>query len=338
MTATAFLAGIGTALPGAPVDNAALGRALGVSPEWIDVFVGTRLRHFARDLDTGEVRGTLAGLCARAATQALDRAGLDPADVDFLVLATATPDRLLPTTATEVADRLGLGQLPAYQLQAGCSGALQALELGRALLAGGAGAGLVVGGDVTHRHLDLRPGAARRPAGELVNYVLFGDGAGAAVLTAQPLGDRLAVRGVLHRFTGLGRDPGQIVHWYGAGDAVPDGPAVTEDYKAIEEFVPGMAAEALWETLELAGWQPQDVDYLLPPQLSRHMTHRILDRLALPGAREISCVSDTGNTGNALPFHQFDRLAAAARPGERALALAVESSKWIRTGVCLEKV
>ena len=337
MTATAFIAGTGTALPGEPVDNATLGRTLGVSAEWIDVFVGTRFRHFARDLDTGEPNGSLAGLCARAAAEALDRSGLDPADIDFLILATATPDRLLPTTATEVADLLGLGHLPAYQLQAGCSGALQAVELGRALLAAGAGAGLVIGGDVTHRHLDLRPGAARRPAAELVNYVLFGDGAGAAVLTAEPVGDRLAVRGVLHRFTGLGREPGQVVRWYGPMDAVTDGPAVSEDYKAIEETVPDMAAEALWETLELAGWQPADVDYVLPPQLSRHMTRRVLDRLALPAAREISCVTDTGNTGNALPFHQFDRLAATARPGERALALAVESSKWIRTGVGLEK-
>ncbi|MFZ4238715.1 3-oxoacyl-ACP synthase III family protein [Streptomyces murinus] len=333
-----FIAGTGTALPGEPVDNETLGRALGVSAEWMDVFVGTRFRHFARDLDTGEVRGSLAGLCARAAGEALDRAGLDPADVDFLVLATATPDRLLPTTATEVADLLGLGHLPVYQLQAGCSGALQALQLGRSLLAGDAAAGLVIGGDVTHRHLDLRPGAARRPPAELVNYVLFGDGAGAAALTAEPLGDRLAVRAVLNRFSGQGRAPGQVVNWYGASATPQEGPAVTEDYKAIEESVPEMAAVALWEMLELAGWEPGDVDYLLPPQLSRNMTRRILDRLALPAAREISCVTDTGNTGNALPFHQLDRVAEQARPGERALALAVESSKWISTGVCLEKV
>ncbi|MEU7425645.1 3-oxoacyl-ACP synthase III family protein [Streptomyces sp. NPDC040750] len=338
MTATAFIAGTGTALPGEPVDNATLGRALGLSAEWIDLFVGTRSRHFARDLDSGETLGTLASLCARAAAEALERAGLDPADVDFLLLATATPDQLLPTTATQVADLLGLGHLPAYQVQAGCSGALQAVELGRALIAAGASAGLVIGGDVTHRHLDLRPGAARRPAGELVNYVLFGDGAGAAVLTARPCGDRLAVRGVLHRFTGLGRPPGQVVHWYGPGDGAPEGPAVSEDYKAIEEYVPDMAAEAMWETLDVAGWQPADLDYVLPPQLSRHMTRRILDRLELPGVREISCVTDTGNTGNALPFHQLDRLAATARPGERAIVLAVESSKWIRTGAGLEKL
>ncbi|WP_030692729.1 3-oxoacyl-ACP synthase III family protein [Streptomyces globisporus] len=335
---TAFIAATGTALPGEPVDNTTLGAALHVSDEWIDVFVGTRTRHFARDLATGEIRDTLADLCAEAGASALARSGLEAGDLGFLVLATATPDRLLPTTAAQVADRLGLDQLPVYQLQAGCSGALQAVELGQALLGAGAGAGLVIGGDVTHRHLDLRADAARLPTQELVNYVLFGDGAGAAVLTAEPTGDAVALRGLVHRFAGLGREPGQLVDWYGVGDRASDRPILAEDYKAIEEHVPAMAVELLWDVLGLAGWDPGDVDHLLPPQLSRRMTERITERLRLPDAREVSCVTDTGNTGNALPLLQIDRLLHGMARGERAVALAVESSKWIKTGLALEKV
>ncbi|MGW0748086.1 3-oxoacyl-ACP synthase III family protein [Streptomyces sp. NPDC002587] len=333
-----YLAATGTALPGEPVDNTALGRLLGVSEEWIDIFVGTRTRHFGWDPVTGEVRGSLADLCAEAGAQAIDASGLDPADMEFLVLATATPDLLLPTTASEVADRLGLGHLPVFQLQSGCSGAIQALDLGRTLILGGRRAGLVLGGDVTHRFLSPRGDTARMPTEELVNYVLFGDGAGAAVLTDEPEGERVAVRAVLNSWTGQGRPPGQVLDWYGTTDRHSERRMLAEDYKAIEEHVPSISVEILWELLGGLGWSLDDIGYLLPPQLSRRMTERILERLPDSSAREISCVSETGNTGNALPFLQLDRLMPAFAPGERALALCVESSRWIRAGFALEKV
>ncbi|MEU6234600.1 3-oxoacyl-ACP synthase III family protein [Kitasatospora sp. NPDC047058] len=334
----AHLAAVGTALPGEPVDNTTLGRLLGVSEEWIDIFVGTRARYFAWDLETGEVRRTLVDLCAEAGARALESAGLEPADIEFVVLSTATPDTLLPTTATQVADRLGLDHLPVFQLQAGCSGAVQTLDLGRSLLAGGAGAGLVLGGDVTARHLDVRRDPARMPTEELVNYVLFGDGAGAAVLTAEPLGERLALRGVLNSFAGLGRPAGQTVDWYGVSDRLSERPMLAEDYKAIEERVPAMAVEIFWELLDRVGWSTADVDHLLPPQLSERMTARIVEHMAVPSAHEVSCVSDTGNTGNALPFLQLERLLPQFGTGQRAIGVTVESSKWIKTGFALEKV
>lgn len=333
-----YLAAAGTALPGDPVDNAALGRLLGVSAEWIDLFVGTRTRHFGWDPATGEVRGSLADLCAEAGAQALDASGLDPADMEFLVLATATPDLLLPTTASEVADRLDLGHLPVFQLQSGCSGAVQALDLGRTLVLGGRRAGLILGGDVTHRFLSPRRDTARMATEELVNHVLFGDGAGAAVLTDEPEGERVAVRAVLNSWTGQGRPPGQVLDWYGTTDRHAERRMLAEDYKAIEEHVPSITVEILWELLGGLGWGLDDIGYLLPPQLSERMTGRILERLPDTSAQEISCVSETGNTGNALPFLQLDRLFPKFAPGERALALCVESSRWIRAGFALEKV
>ncbi|GHB74842.1 3-oxoacyl-[acyl-carrier-protein] synthase III [Streptomyces cirratus] len=335
---TVYLAATGTALPGAPVDNTALAALLGISEEWIDLFVGTKTRHFGWDPATGEVRGTLADLCTEAAAQAMDGCGFGPADIEFLILATATPDTLLPTTAGEVADRLGLGHLPVFQIQAGCSGAIQAIDLGRTLVRGGHRAGLVVGGDVTHRFLSATPEAARMPREELVNYVLFGDGAGAAVLTDEPEGERVAVRAVLNSWTGQGRPPGQLLDWYGTTDRDSGRPMLAEDYKAIEEHVPTITAEILWELLGGLGWDLDDIGFLLPPQLSERMTARIVEGLPATSAREVSCVSETGNTGNALPFHQLDRLLPDFTPGSRALALCVESSRWFRAGLALEKV
>ncbi|MFE2941268.1 3-oxoacyl-ACP synthase III family protein [Streptomyces sp. NPDC059255] len=340
MTApTSYLASIGTALPGDPVDNATLSKVLGINEEWIDVFIGTRTRHFARDLGTGEVRWSLADLCAQAAERALAAPGADPSEIEFIVLGTATPDTLMPATVNHVADQLGLDQVPTFQLQSGCAGAVQALGVARSMIASGQyRTGLVIGGDVCTKHLDLQRDVSGAAPGDLVNYVLFGDGAGAAVLTDEPRGQRVALRHVLNRFTGLGRKPGQVIEWFGLADRYDDRQALTEDYKAIEESVPVMAAEILWEMLGELDWEADQLDYLLPPQLSGRMTRRITEELDVPTAKDVSCVADTGNNGNALPFLQIEKLLERMSAGERALAVAVESSKWIKAGFALEKI
>lgn len=337
-TPVPHLAAAGTALPGDPVDNAALSAALGVSAEWIEVYIGTQTRHFARDLATGEIRHSLADLCARAAGDAMERCGAEPADIEFLVLGTATPDHLMPSTASQIADRLGLDQLPTYQLQSGCAGAVQALDVARHLIGSGEyRCGLVIGGDVCTKHLDVHRDMSEAAPSDLVNSVLFGDGAGAAVLTAEPQGEAVALLRTLHRCTGLGREPGQIIDWFGLADRHEDRQALTEDYKAIEESVPVMAVEILWELLDSLGWSAENLDFLLPPQLSGRMTRFITERLDVPSAHAISCVERTGNNGNALPFLQIEELLRKMGSGQKALAVAVESSKWIKSGFALEK-
>ncbi|MEU0526588.1 3-oxoacyl-ACP synthase III family protein [Streptomyces niveus] len=338
-TPTSYIASIGTALPGDPVDNATLSKVLGINEEWIEVFIGTRTRYFARDLGTGVVRWSLADLCAQAAERALAAPGVDPSEIEFIVLGTATPDTLMPATVNHVADQLGLDQVPTLQLQSGCAGAVQALGVAQSMIASGQyRTGLVIGGDVCSKHLDLQRDVSGAASGDLVNYVLFGDGAGAAVLTDEPRGQGIALRQVLNRFTGLGRKPGQVIEWFGLADRYDDRQALTEDYKAIEEFVPVMAVEILWEMLGELDWEADQLDYLLPPQLSGRMTRRITEELDVPTAKEISCVADTGNNGNALPFLQMEKLLEGMSGGERALAVAVESSKWIKAGFALEKI
>lgn len=334
----AYLLSVGTALPGDPVDNAQLAKALGVSEEWIEVFIGTRTRHFARDIATGDVRWNLADLCATAGERAIAASGVDPASIDFVVMGTATPDSLMPATVNLVADQLGLDQIPTYQLQSGCAGAVQALDLARTLVTSTGGTGLVIGGDVCSKHLDLRRDFASAPPSELVNYVLFGDGAGAVVMGPEPAGEAVALRRVLNRLTGLGRRPGQVIEWFGVADRDSGKQAINEDYKAIEEAVPVMAGEILWELLGELGWSPDDLDYLLPPQLSGTMTAKITAGLNMPGAIEVSCVVDTGNNGNALPFLQTERLLRQMKSGQKAVAVAVESSKWLKAGFALEKL
>jgi len=332
----------GTVLPGPAIDNAALARRFGMTPvwaQWVDTFVGTRARHFAVDLDTGERRHCLADLGATAAERAMAAAGLAASDIDVLVMATATPDNLMPTTVNLVADRLGIDQVPTYQLQSGCTGAVQALDVARQMLVAGTHrTALVVGGDVCAKFLDIGMNLAELPPEQLVNVVQFGDGAGAAVLGVDPVPSCALLHRTLVRFTGLHRPPGQVVEWFGPADRPGELPAGSEDYKAIEQLVPAMAEEVLHELLEDLDWKDFDVDYLLPPQLSGRMTQRIVERLDVPSAQEVSCVADTGNTANALPFFQFEAALERMVAGDRALGVSIESSKWIKAGFAFERV
>jgi 3-oxoacyl-[acyl-carrier-protein] synthase-3 len=332
----------GTMLPGPPIDNAMLARHFQMNTmweQWVDAFVGTRTRHLAIDVATRERRYTLTDLAETAAARAMAAAGMGPDAIDVIVMGTSTPDLLMPATVNVVADRLGINNVPTYQLQSGCAGAVQALDVAQQmLLTGRHRTALVIGGDTVAKHVDLGMDLGQLAPAQLVNVVLFGDGAGAAVLSAEPGPGSAVLRRAFVRLTGLHRPPGQTVEWFGLGDRHSDRPGGGEDYKAIEEWVPVMAVEIFQELLEDLGWKDTDVDYLLPPQLSGRMTARIVEQLAVPGACEVSCVAETGNTGNALPFFQLECALPQMAAGHRALGISVESSKWIKAGFALEKI
>lgn len=331
---------VGTALPGPPIDNGMLGRRLGMGNawgEWVDTFVGTKTRYLARDLESGDVQATLSDLGETAAGKAMAAAGIDPVDVDLVVMATAMPEMLMPATVNVIADRLGINDVVSFQIQSGCTGAIQALHLTRQMMvSGGAQTALVIGGDVSAKHFSLSADFTRLPPAQLVNLVVFGDGAGAAVLRVGASPRSVALREVFTRLVGLGRKPGQTLDWFG-----PDGhqgrPGATEDYKAIEESVPLLAAEVKAELLDRTGWSESEVSYFLPPQLSGRMTSTIVRHLGVPDEKLVNCVEDVGNNGNALVFFQLERALQRLQSGDRALAVAIESSKWIKGGLALEK-
>jgi 3-oxoacyl-[acyl-carrier-protein] synthase III len=336
-----YLLSARTALPGDPVGNAALARRFGMDQlweQWVEAFIGTRTRYLAIDLETGEQSHTLADLGTTAGRGALEAAGVRPAEVDVVVMGTCTPDRLMPATVNIIADRLGIDGVPTYQIQSGCSGAVGALGLARDLLAAGRyRTALVLGGDVVARFYDVDADLHGLPPAELVNYVLFGDGAGAAVLRSGPEPGGVALRAVYSRLVGLGQPPGATLEWFGVTDRDSVRPAATEDYKAVETRVPALAAEVLADLLGELDWKASEVRYLLPPQLSGRMTRRIVQHLAVPDCEEVSCVAETGNTGNALAFFQLELALERLGHGDRAVGIAIESSKWIKSGFALER-
>lgn len=337
--------GVGEFLPGEPVTNAMIESHFGLRADWIDLVIGTKARHFAVDLDSREVRHRLVDLCAEAARRALEMAQLSAAELDLIVLSTATPDQLMPSTVNMIAERLGANEVATYQIQAGCAGSMQALALAKSLLEGGGhGHALVMSGDTAYKFLERAIPTAELQASELINLALFGDGAGAAVLTTSRRRAGITVGHIINRFEGNGVQAGHELNWAppwtpsaSSEDSAPRAQSAREDYKAIEERVPLMAKEVMDELLSAAGCGLSDVQFVLPPQLAGRITDRIMSVLGVDPARCLSRVADVGNTGNATPYFQLTELWERMKPRDSAILIAIESSKWLKTGLFLTR-
>src|SRR6478672_10214186 len=171
MTRRSVVAGVGSALPKRRVTNEELAAQVDTTDEWIVERTGIRSRYIAGD---GETTASLATL---AAQRALDHAGLSPSDIDLIVLATATPDQTFPSSATKVQAALGIDDCVAFDVHAVCTGFLYALTVADSMLrSGNANRALVIGAETFSRILDWEDRAT---------CVLFGDGAGALVLSAE---------------------------------------------------------------------------------------------------------------------------------------------------------
>lgn len=335
---TPKIVSVGTFLPNEPVDNQIINQKFSINAEWIEITTGNVSRHFSVDLQTGEVSYTLEDLATEAALNAIEKGGIDPDDIDLVIMSSATPDALMPATVNKVIERLGINHVPTYQLQSGCAGAMQGLDLAHLLLRlGKHHTALVIGADTCTKHIDFKRDCKGLPASEIINYALFGDGAGAAIVTTDDASSGVSILSTLNRCEGLNKKPGQEVFYYGAAGKPDNFSALFEDYKAIETDVPVMADETLSELLAHEGWAKDDITWFMPPQLSRAMSDRIAAHLALPEDKCLHCVGETGNNGNALPFLQLSMMMDRIEDGQRAVGVAIESSKWIKSGIVLEK-
>jgi 3-oxoacyl-[acyl-carrier-protein] synthase-3 len=184
VTLRSVLLGVGSALPARRVDNAELAAQVETSDEWIVERTGIRSRYIAGE---GE---TTASLAAEAARKALEHAGLEPADIGLIILATATPDQTFPSSATKVQHLLGITDAIAFDVHAVCTGFLYALTVADSMLRGGnAKTALVIGAETFSRILDWE---------DRTTCVLFGDGAGAVVLRAEDTDGRGILATRLH--------------------------------------------------------------------------------------------------------------------------------------------
>jgi 3-oxoacyl-[acyl-carrier-protein] synthase-3 len=293
----ARIAGLGRGLPARIVTNDELSAIVDTSDEWIRKMTGIGQRRLVGE---GETTGTMS---VQAGCEALREAGVAPEDVDLVIVATSTPDhQVFPSTATAIQHELGLTRAGAIDLNAACSGFVYALITGTQFIAAGAYQHvLVIGADTLSRWLDFT---------DRTTCVLFGDGAGAAVLSASE------EPGGLMSFV-LGADGSGGKHLYvpsGGSRRPPTAETVERNEHAIRmngrevyRFSTTTPADALLRAVEQAGVALTDLDLIVAHQANDRILQTIAHNLDLPEALFFSNVENFGNTSAAsVPLALYD--------------------------------
>ena len=284
MVRRSVLIGTGSALPARVVTNAELAAQVDTSDEWIVERTGIRQRYIAGE---GETTSSLAILASQRAAAA---AGIDPASIDLIVLATATPDQTFPATATTVQEALGAGGGIAFDVAAVCSGFLYALGVADSMLRSGmASRALVIGAETFSRILDWE---------DRTTCVLFGDGAGAVVLEARE-SDEATGSGILATKLHADGAHNQLLY-------VDGGPSTTQTVgklrmKGKEVFKHAVTnlADVLREVLADTGVSADDLDWVVPHQANRRILDGTAKKLGLPAEKVIVTVDRHANTSAA---------------------------------------
>ena len=281
--------GIGHYVPDRVVTNHDLEKIMDTSDEWIVTRTGIRERRYASPDQAN------SDLSYEAARVALSRAGVQPQDLDIIIVATVTPDMSFPSTACLVQAKLGIRERPCFDMEAACPGFLYGLELMRGLLSLGDTyrTGLLIGTEVLTRILDPLD---RNTA------VLFGDGSGAAVLVKDD-----SEFGIISTYLGGDGELGNLLYLPAGGSRMPTSEETVRNrqhyikMKGREVFrhaVQWMQQSALI-VLEKAGMKPEDITWLVPHQANIRIIDSTRERLGLPPEKVYVNIDKYGNTSAA---------------------------------------
>lgn len=263
--------GTGRAVPEQIITNDDLARRVDTNDEWIVARTGIRERRFARE---GE---SLTQFTVAAARQALERAGLKPEDIGLCITATVTSDRLFPSQACLIHQELGLPEdCPAFDLSAGCTGFLYAMETAAAMLPRiNRPYALLVGGELLSRIVDMD---------DRSTCILFGDGAGAAVVESTEAG----------WYSVLGTRGDRDVLWaWGPGQ---ERPYLHMDGQGVFQFALKTVPQVAKQLLEKAGMDKEQVDWYVPHQANHRIVESVAKRLKMPLSRFYENMDRYGNT------------------------------------------
>jgi 3-oxoacyl-[acyl-carrier-protein] synthase-3 len=282
MTLRAILAGTGSALPRNRVSNAELAERVDTSDEWIVERTGIRFRHIA------EPDETTATLGAAAAQQAMAAAGLEPSDIGLIILATATPDNTFPASATKVQALIGAPDCIAFDVAAVCSGFLYAVSVADAMLRTGAAKhALVIGSETFSRILDWE---------DRTTCVLFGDGAGAVVLSAKDVDDDQGI--LATRLHAEGKYAGMLYVDGGPSTTGTVGHVRMQGREVFRHAVTNLAS-VLGEVMADVGLSPDQIDWVVPHQANKRIIDATAKKLGLPSERVVLTVDQHANTSAA---------------------------------------
>jgi 3-oxoacyl-[acyl-carrier-protein] synthase III len=289
--------GVGAHLPKRVMTNADLAKIVDTTDEWIVERSGIRERHIAGE---GEYTSDLG---IAAAKQALIRAGIDPVDIDLVICATATPDRTFPATAVTIQRGLGVTKGAAFDVQAVCSGFVYALTIADNFLKTGQFTrAVVVGSETFSRILDWTDRAT---------CVLFGDGAGAVVLEAQPQHGTKDDRGILAtRVRSDGRFEELLYVDGGPGSTKTVGHLRMNGREVFRHAVQKITG-VIEETLVIAGFAPDEIDLYVPHQANKRILDGVVKKLGVEPDKIVVTLDRHGNTSAAsIPLalnHAFEQ-------------------------------
>ncbi len=277
--------GVGAHLPARIMTNADLVKIVDTSDEWIVERSGIRERHIAAD---NELTSTLG---IAAAHQALVRAGIDPVDIDLVVCATATPDRTFPSTAVRIQSGLGITKGAAFDVQAVCSGFVYALAIADNFIkTGQSNRALVIGAETFSRILDWT---------DRSTCVLFGDGAGAVVLEAQPQHGTREDRGILSTMIRSdGRFEDLLYVDGGPGSTKTVGHLRMNGREVFRHAVQKISG-VIEETLVANGYAADEIDLFIPHQANVRILDGIAKKLGINQDKIVKTLEKHGNTSAA---------------------------------------
>jgi len=277
--------GCGAYLPSEVLTNADLAKTVDTSDEWIVQRTGIRQRHIAAH---GEMTSDLALFAAR---EALANGGVEAAEIDLIILATATPDNTFPATATTVQAALGITHGFAFDVQAVCSGFLYALATAdKFLMSGQHKRALVIGSETFSRILDWT---------DRGTCVLFGDGAGAVVLEAQEQPGESSDRGVLTtHLRSDGRHKSKLFVDGGPSSTGTVGHLRMEGREVFRHAV-GMITDVIEDAFAATGETADSIDWFVPHQANRRIIDASAQKLHIAPEKVVLTVDHHGNTSAA---------------------------------------
>ncbi|HVU36762.1 MAG TPA: beta-ketoacyl-ACP synthase III [Opitutales bacterium] len=314
MPASIILKGLGSYVPAKRLTNDDLSQMVATSDEWIRTRSGIRERRIAGPDENPSDMG------AKAANAALAKAGLTSADVDLLIVGTMTPDLPFPSTACLMQNKLGLRTIPAFDVAAACSGFLYILEIGAAMLrAGPYRTALIVGTDKMSASLDWQ---------DRSTCVLFGDGAGAAVLTRSEETDAGVIGSILHT---EGAGAGLLLQPGGGAACPPTPDSLAErkhflkmNGKEVFKVAVREMEQVLRDLLAQHGLTSAQIACVIPHQANIRILEALATRLEIPMERVFVNIDRYGNTSAAsIPIALDEALAAGhIRPGDYVVLVA----------------
>ena len=332
------IAGTGSYLPAEPITNERLAELFGRKMIWLSEVLGARTRHFAIDFERRELRPgeTNAKMATEAARRAILDAGIDPTSIDLIVMATSTPDYPFPATVLFVQEHLGLPGCCVMELRAGCGGMGQAFVIATHLIAAGTSkTALLIGSELISPFISVfNKKNYEVDKNFLASVAMFGDGAGAVILT-QGSGSG-GILDCMSQSISTGRPAAMLLRAGGA--LAPPGTAIGpreqlfyHDFKAILKHGPELIRSATDWLRNQKGYNFSDVDFFIPPQVNGRLIDLTASQMGVSKEKVVSDFGRVGNTVSASIYIALDQMNrnGILKNGDLLVLLPAEATKWI---------